>query len=74
MARATVPRGFVFVLGDNRGGSVDSHAWGFLPRENVAGLVRARVAPIDRAGRLTETDAGESRVAVRDTNARENAR
>ena len=74
VARATVPRGFVFVLGDNRGGSVDSHAWGFLPRENVAGLVRARVAPIDRAGRLTETDAGESRVAVRDTNARENAR
>ena len=74
VARATVPRGFVFVLGDNRGGSVDSHAWGFLPRENVVGLVRARVAPVDRAGRLSERDAGESRVADRDRDAREKTR
>lgn len=33
----TVPAGFLFVLGDNRNDSSDSHAWGFLPLGNVIG-------------------------------------
>jgi signal peptidase I len=33
----TVPKGFLFVLGDNRNDSSDSHAWGFLPIDNVVG-------------------------------------
>lgn len=33
----TVPDGYLFVLGDNRNDSSDSHAWGFLPLQNVIG-------------------------------------
>ena len=32
-----VPADMLFVLGDNRNDSSDSHAWGFLPYENVVG-------------------------------------
>jgi signal peptidase I len=33
----TVPDGHLFVLGDNRNDSSDSHSWGFLPYEKVVG-------------------------------------
>ncbi|HVA92265.1 MAG TPA: signal peptidase I [Chloroflexota bacterium] len=32
-----VPKGYLYVLGDNRQNSSDSHAWGLLPRGNIIG-------------------------------------
>lgn len=54
-----VPTGAVLVLGDNRGGSNDGHVWGYLPRRNILGRVTARVAPLDRAGRLRPEPLGD---------------
>ncbi|RME90302.1 MAG: signal peptidase I [Anaerolineae bacterium] len=33
----SVPPGYLFVLGDNRNDSSDSHTWGLVPMENVIG-------------------------------------
>jgi signal peptidase I len=49
-ARVTVPRGAVFLLGDNRGGSVDSRDFGAVPVERLDGRVLVRLWPPVRVG------------------------
>ena len=49
-ARVEVPRGAVFLLGDNRGDSVDSRDFGAVPVERLDGRVLVRLWPPVRLG------------------------
>lgn len=53
MPPVVVPVGQLFVMGDNRNDSNDSHVWGFLPIENVIGRAALRFWPLDKAGAVS---------------------
>lgn len=51
----TVPEGQLFVLGDNRNQSSDSHAWGTLPLDLVVGKAVFVYWPLDQVGWINHT-------------------
>jgi signal peptidase I len=50
MSPMVVPARQLFVMGDNRNNSNDSHVWGFLPQGNVIGHACFRFWPLERFG------------------------
>lgn len=52
-----VPEGSVFVLGDNRNQSSDSHAWGFVPLEDLVGKALVVYWPLEAMKIISRPDA-----------------
>ena len=59
MAPITVPENELWVMGDNRNASLDSHLWGPLPEADVIGTAILRYWPLSRFGpiRFSQQDA-----------------
>tara|TARA_Y100001970_G_scaffold292516_1_gene434104 strand:- start:446 stop:1033 length:588 start_codon:yes stop_codon:yes gene_type:complete len=50
MDKIIIPKQSLWVLGDNRNNSLDSHVWGYLPEENVIGIAFWRYWPFKTFG------------------------
>ena len=52
MEAINVPENSLWVLGDNRNNSLDSHIWGALPEKNLIGTALARYWPLKKIGSI----------------------
>ena len=55
-AKLTVPKGHIFVMGDNRGESLDSRSFGCISVNAIVGRALFRIFPLSEMGLLTTDD------------------
>lgn len=48
-AQIKTPADSYFILGDNRAVLADSRSWGAVPRDNIIGILTARIWPLNKA-------------------------
>lgn len=48
-----IPEGYYFVVGDNRGDSLDSRYIGLIPKKNIEGTVSFRIFPFSVFGKIS---------------------
>ena len=53
MEQVIIPKDTVWVLGDNRNNSLDSHLWGPLPEKNIIGIAIFRYWPLNKFGPIS---------------------
>ena len=50
--KITIPEGYLFLMGDNRNGSLDSRELGIVDKQDILGKAIFRISPLSRIGRV----------------------